>query len=332
MPRGFFSQGVCLLLSRPVSLDELEPLLVEFEIAGRNDDASAGKMSGPSLTISFRREVNGCVVVDLQNERWPDGMGDPKTDFDVFGAWTMGHYGPFTYPGNLLRATQQAWTWKEAAATAEQHQAFLRIKSSYVAGAGPDAKILPPDYEPVPELEFVVRVAVALSRHPAVLAYFNPGGEVLLPPAMVVDQLTFSRDQKLPALDVWSNVRLFNPNNGWLFMDTIGMEQIDIPDHEACFPKGGYEANDVANMLRNVCLYRMQRGDVLQDGNTMDGPGGIRWRVFHVEESLAPRPRRVLRWFPDDGSVPPGPMQPPMPREEKKPGLFSRVKNLFGKR
>jgi hypothetical protein len=318
MPKGFFSQTICLLLSRPVSLDELEPLLADFEVLKRTEASETPEIAGPGLSISYRPEVNGLVVVDLQSGRWPDHLGGPEEESMLFGAWTMGHYGPFTFPGNLERAVQQAWHWKEAGAAVEQHQAFLRIKTTYVAGSGPDAKILPEDYQAEPELEFVVRVSAALGRHSAVLAYFNPGGEMLLSPAAVIEQLAYAREQNLPPLDVWSNVRMFNPNNGWLFMDTIGMEQLDVPDQEVCFPKDGYDPGEVANLLRNICLYRMRNGDVFNDGDTMGGPGGVNWQVFHVEDSLAPRTREVLRWFPDDGSEPPEEMLPAVPDDEQR--------------
>ncbi len=42
----------------------------------------------------------------------------------------------------------------------------------------------------------------------------------------------------------------------------------------------------------------------------MDGPGGVRWQGFAVEESLAQRPRSVLRWFPLDGSKAPPTLAP----------------------
>jgi hypothetical protein len=331
MPKGFFTQTICLLLSRPVSLDELEPLLTEFSGVRRVEGSGTPEIAGAGFALDFRREVNGQVVVDLQEERWPDDMGHPQEKPMLFSSWVMGHYGPFTFPGNLERAVQQAWTWKEAGAAVEQHRAFLRIKTTYVGGAGRDAKVMPADYKAEPELDFVIRVATALGRHPAVLAHFNPGGEVLLPPDEVVVRLADARRQNVPPLDVWTNVRIFNPGNGWMFMDSIGMEQVDVPDLEACYAKGAYDPGAVAGMLRNICLYRLQKGDVLQNGNTMDGAGGVRWRVFHAEESLAPRERAVLRWYPEDGAVPPVEMQPTLPKEEKKRGLFARVKGWFGR-
>jgi hypothetical protein len=34
----------------------------------------------------------------------------------------------------------------------------------------------------------------------------------------------------------------------------------------------------------------------------MDGPGDVRWIARHIEESLAPRPRKVTHWIPDDSA------------------------------
>jgi hypothetical protein len=35
MAKGFFTQGVCVLLSRPATLDDIEPPLGEFQIVKR---------------------------------------------------------------------------------------------------------------------------------------------------------------------------------------------------------------------------------------------------------------------------------------------------------
>jgi hypothetical protein len=81
-------------------------------------------------------------------------------------------------------------------------------------------------------------------------------------------------------------------------MDTVGMEQFDAPDHEACF-SARFEPSEIAQFLRNISHYRWQNGDILRDGNTTDGPGGVRWRVQWFAESLTAPPRPVLRWVPD---------------------------------
>jgi hypothetical protein len=307
MAKGFFTQSACILLSRPASLDEIGALLGEFRIAKRIDDAPSPDMGGPSFTLEFQPKVNGYLTVDIQDRAWPDHMGDPKTEPMLLGAWSMGHFGPFAFPGNLRRAAQQSWEWEGARTVPEQHRAFIRIRSSYVFGAGDDAKLVlvPPDYDPLAELLFVTRVARALLRHPAALAYFNPNGETLRTAEILDESLAFHAERQLPPLDVWSNIRLFNPGNGWLLMDTVGMGQLDRPDCEACFPEQGYQPGAVDHFFRNCSLYLLEKGEVVKHGDTMDGPGGIAWRAHHVEEALAEPPRPVLRWFPVDGSEPP---------------------------
>jgi hypothetical protein len=141
MPKGFFTQGAAVLFSRPIALREIEPLLRAFRVVKLTDEATAPDLSGPSLTLGFRPEVNGYVSVDVQDHPWPDHMGDVKTETGLFAAWTMGHFGPFAFPGNLQRAAEQSWSWSEASSLPGRHRAFVRIRSSYVFGARDDALV-----------------------------------------------------------------------------------------------------------------------------------------------------------------------------------------------
>lgn len=100
-------------------------------------------------------------------------------------------------------------------------------------------------------------------------------------------------------------MRLFNLDDGWLMMDTVGMQQLDLPDLEACLRRGSVQPNQVANFLRNAALYLLNNGEVIKDGETMDGPGGCRWQAKLFENGISPAPRRVLRWLPCDGTQPP---------------------------
>jgi Domain of unknown function (DUF4261) len=51
----------------------------------------------------------------------------------------------------------------------------------------------------------------------------------------------------------------------------------------------------VDNFLRNVALYVLNNGEVINDGDTMEGPGGIRWQADRFENGPRDPPRRVLR-------------------------------------
>ena len=304
MAKGFFTQGVVVLLEKPIPLDSLTGVLGDFEIVGREEHSDDWLMSGPSLTLAFRPEVNGFVSIDLVGQTWPDGMGDPQHEASLFGAWSTGFFGPFTFPGNLKRAVQQAWHWPAAEATVAQHGAFLRVRSSYVFGAASDALAMPRDYDADREAAFVLDVAQALLDIPDALCYFNPNGEVLLSREEFSERLRHDAAEKLLPLDILSNVRLMNIDEQWALMDTVGMAQLDAPDHEACFTRG-YDPVEVAAFLRDISLYRLQQGDVIRDDNTTDGPGRTRWRARAFEEPLAEPPRTTLRWLPEDGSEPP---------------------------
>jgi len=304
--KGHFTQGVAVLLERPASLDEIESRLDSFHVVARREPAEEWAMGGPTLLVEYRPQANGYLSVDVVDRPWPDHMGDPKQEPMVFGAWSMGHFGPFAFPGNLQRAAEHCWAWEPARTIADPHQAFLRIRASYVFGAGGDAPLFPKDYDPIAELRFVTDVAVALLELPGAICCFNPNGELLRGRDEMVAGLVHARANDVPPLDVWSNVRLFRLPGDWTMMDTVGMWQLDVPDHEACFPPDSYDCNEVDNFLRNAGFYVMQHGEVIEDGDTMDGPAGVRWQAKTMNEGLAPPPREIIRWLPCDGSdVPP---------------------------
>lgn len=307
MSKGFFSQGVVVLFRTAPTLDELEKALAPREIGRRVEQVGEWAFGGPTLILPFRPEVNGYVAVDTVARPWPDAMGDPKEDSAVFAAWTMGHFGPFTYPGGLERAARQAWHWEEASRVSGQHAAFVRVRMSCVFGAAKDAPVMPKDCVPLDELVVVTKIAEAILSAPGALCFFNPNGECLYPTAEVHNLLQRHRTTGPAAQELWANVRMFqHPRNAdWLMMDTVGLWQLEAPDHEAYFPRGGYNPSEVARFLRNAGDYVIGKGPVIRDGDTMDGPGGIRWQGETVESGMAEPPREVLRWLPMDGTPAP---------------------------
>ncbi len=310
MPKGFFTQSACVLLSKETSLDVVAPLLTEFKIPKRIDQPTAPDLSGPALVVEFRPEVNGYVSVDIRNKKWPDEMGDPKSEAMLFAAWTMGHYGPYTFPGNLRRAQEQLWVWPEGKGLVARHAAVIHISTSYVFGGGKDAPIIPSNYDALAEMHFVTRIALALLKHPDALMYFNPNGEILASAELMRKSLEYHEKHQLPPFDIWVNIRLFNFGNGWLLMDTVGMEQLERPDLEACFPSQKYDPQAVAHFLRNSCLYLLTKGEVVKHKDTVDGPGGVKWQAYHVKKEIAAPPRRLIRLFPMDGSEAPQGVRP----------------------
>jgi hypothetical protein len=324
MPKGLFTQSACVLLSQATSLDVIAPLLSEFQIVKRTDQPENQNMGGPGLVLAFRPEVNGYMTIDVRNRTWPDNMGDSKTDPMLFGAWSMGFWGPYAFPGNFQRAQQQLWAWPEGKEAAGRHAALIHINTSYSFGLPKDGPVIPKDYDSLSEIRFVTRVVLALLKHPDALAYFNANGEVLADENVLRKSLDYHDQHQLPPFEIWSNIRLFNPNNGWILMDTVGMEQLDRPDLEACFPAKRYDLGQVSDFLRNCCNYLLTKGEVIKDTDTMSGPGNINWRAHHVEKEIVAPPRRLIRWFPLDGSQPPPGMDVAAPKPSPG-GLLGRL-------
>lgn len=303
--KGMFTQGLCVLFKAAPTLDQLTAALSGIEILKRNDAFRNWEFGGPTLNLGVDIGAGGTVLVDIVDRPWPDHMGDPQNEATLFGAWSIGHFGPFAFPGGLERASQQCWAWDAGPTVAASHKAFARIRTSYAIGASPDAPVLPEEYDPLAELEAVTQLALCLLDVPGALCYFNPGGEVLRDRETLVEALEFGNEQQLPTLDLWSNIRLFRVDETWSLMDTVGNDQLDIPDQEACVRGDTYDFREVDGFLRNVSLYLLREGEVVEDGDTMDGPGNVPWKAHELEAGLSDPPRRVLRWIPEDGVAPP---------------------------
>src|SRR5215468_8372854 len=99
MPKGLYSQGVTLLTDGSTTLNDLKMALQKhgFKVVKETAASECWQFGGATLVIPYRPDINGYVAVDLVNQNWPDAMGDPKVDPMTFGAWSMGHFGPWAY-------------------------------------------------------------------------------------------------------------------------------------------------------------------------------------------------------------------------------------------
>jgi hypothetical protein len=305
MPKGFFTQAAYLLLEQAFPVATLQRALQRHDVLRAHEavgGANSGWMGGfANVLLPLRREVNGYLTVDLIERRYPDGMGDPKEAPDLFGAWATGWMGPFTYPGNLARAVRMCGNREAITDAVDRHAAMVRILSSYTLGAiEKDHPILPADYHATQELERITEVARSVFEIPGALAYFNSGGETIFTKSSFDAVRDYHRSAGLLPLPLWSCVRLFNLSDhpGWTLMDTVGMEQLDTTDMEACFQHRSFDPAEVAKFLRNATDYFRQKGPVIKDGDTMDGPGNVRWQALAFEHSFAQRPRATIRWLP----------------------------------
>ncbi|MEZ4340873.1 MAG: DUF4261 domain-containing protein [Sandaracinaceae bacterium] len=306
MPRGLWTQSIAILTRGTPSFDALRTLLAPSDPQERTGTATGWLGSERSLLLPYRTDVNGVIEVDVIERPWPDGMGDPEADPDLFGAWSMGAFGPGAFPDNLARAVQQCMPCPdEAASAASEHGAFIRARISYVYGAGEDAQMLPDDHDPVGEVALLAELGAALLDLDGALAYFAPGGEVVLDRASLLESLRWAREESLPPLDAFSNIRLFQIGEapGWALMDTVGMDALFLPDIEACVP-ASQDLDEVANWLRNMQLYLLENGAAVEPGLVIAGPGG-RWRCVEASsDGLIEPPRNTFRWAPADIELP----------------------------
>lgn len=334
MAKGFFTQAAVILFDTAIDIETLRKILEpHYSIVGESPPSEHWQFGGSSLTIAYRPDVNGFVTVDVVDQIWPDHMGDPKTDVTLFGAWSMGHFGPFAYPNALARAVQQSWRWEDAARKVAMHVSFVRIRLSYVFGASHDAPVRPEHYDAIDELSFMTKLVGDALQLPGAICYFNPNGEVVLPSEELKDTLDFNSRNGLVAIDAWCNVRLFDTQENWQAMDLVGSGQFDRPDQEIVFPKNRFPLQEIDHFLRNAALYILEKGDVIEEGDTMDGPGEIRWRGHHLDEGLSHPPRQVIRWLPTDVLDIPSALVPPgmRARQESRRGLRTRLAGWFSR-
>ena len=314
MAKGLFTQGMCVLLKSPVTLADLQDKLASFDFVGVQE-STVNEASPETLVLNFRPEVSGHLLVTPSSEKWPDQMGDPESAPEVFVAWSLGQFGPLAFPGCLQRAAEQSWGWEEGEAAADQHTSHVRLLISYVLGADEDEDddsedsddviLIPEDYDPMEEMDFLTKAVSAILELPQAICYFNPGGEVLRDQNGLRQGLNYAWNYELPPLDMWTNVRLFRAEDSWALMDTVGMGQLDMPDMEAVYDTNQYEPADVERFLRNASLYLLGTDEEFEEGDAADGPGDISWTAMVCDESLSDPPRETIRWFPDDGSDPP---------------------------
>lgn len=306
MPKVIFTQGLMVLLRAPVPLDAVAAALGDGKVQGTIEgDGKTGWMAVGRTLVTALGEPNGKIAIDVVDAPWPDDMGGGDKASELFNAWGMGFLGPFAFPGNLARAIDHNPGWEGARAAAGEHRAFVRLRSSWVIGAGEGARVVPEDYDAEAELEAVTKVAQALLALPEAVAYFNPSGEVLLPAERVSESLELAFEHVVPPFDLWANVRLFREGD-WAVMDSVGMRQLDMDDQEVCFPWGRVDPQEVYGFIRQATFFMLEKGMAqAADGEVGNGPGGVAWRGRRVEQSLAMPPRSAMRWFPKEGPEPP---------------------------
>jgi hypothetical protein len=144
---------------------------------------------------------------------------------------------------------------------------------------------------------------MALFKLPQAICYFNPQGEVLRDRESFEETDKLFDDNDLPALELWSNARMFQINQEWTMLDLVGNSQIDAPDLEAIYFTSDYSPTDVEQLLRVTTMIFLEdpefKADMIEDEN------GVNWKLFYDLDSICDPPRQVIRMIPDDSRQPP---------------------------
>ncbi len=190
---------------------------------------------------------------------------------------------PEDKPGNLEipeEAFQQNWHWNEAESAANICRYELLVT---------DIMTRTLEYKQRLNLYMNFLVAVIKATKPDV-AYAVHGQKLIDPKKLVSDWDEPDRQ----ILHTLFNVRLFNitgSDKKDLLMDTVGLNAIGLPDFQIRF--SAFEANEIANLLWNYAYYIYDKGDVIENGNTLEGiVGGSKWKCERIIPGL--QPERVV--------------------------------------
>lgn len=294
-----------VLFTRAPSIEEIETALEPLRCPILRRHTEPGWLSGGTeLLVPFGDDPEGHVHVDVVESPWPDTMGDPKEDPPLFAAWSMGAFGPLVFPKNLERAVKQAVAFRDAGEAVAKHRAFVRLRTSYLVGAGEDSPIMPENWSALAEIDAMLQVVAPILGIEGACAYFDPNAEVILPHDGVRALLESDEREGSTPLELFTHVRLFNIDSQWSLMDTVGLDRFLLPDVEVLLTRD-VDPNLVAGFLRNVSAYLLANGPVIEDGHTTEGPFGV-LHVHARERSLTEPPRRVLRMVPEGAELPEG--------------------------
>jgi len=183
-------------------------------------------------------------------------------------------------------AFTQNWHWPEANEIAQNCQYEILITDLM-------SRSLP--YKERVNLFMDFLTAVIRVTQPSAVYTFH--GDKILNPVAITHLWDTDKVQALYAL---CNVRLFNvsndPQNQELLMDTIGLHALGLPEFQIRFT--GLNENEMANLLWTYAYHVYEYGDIIEEGETMEGLAGSKWKCVKQLSLVAPE-RMVVNIIPD---------------------------------
>jgi len=294
-------QTAVVLFGRLISPESIaSALAANFPVAERiAGPGEAYWQSGDgTLEVAASAQHSGRVEVQLFHRCWPDAMGDPDHDPELFAAWSRHQFGLLTFPYGLARAAAQPQ------APSPEHVAFVMLSWSSASSESEKAPSDPGGRSVLSELSELSRVAAVVCGIPGALAWFSPNGEVLLEAAVARAKLQQqSAGQLVPEL--WISTRVV-PAGNHLLVETLGMGALGDPpltayDHQVLLPDLGLDMDLVVRFLREISGAVRMSGSAEIPTETLLGPGG-RWSPEPAVRDNPPH-REVVRWVHDSTAV-----------------------------
>lgn len=178
-------------------------------------------------------------------------------------------------------ALQQSWNWPGAKEVVDNCHASLLLTDMMARWLEPKTKL---------DL-FQKALDSVLAVAPCKAIHWVPSQQVINPLAY----LQARQSDGYHPLQFALNVRFYNisgNNRNEMLMDTIGLGTLGLPDLQCHF--FDLDPNQVAHVLYNSAHYIFDNGDVIDDGNTIQGiKPNDKWRCQH-EMALVKPEREVL--------------------------------------
>ena len=177
-------------------------------------------------------------------------------------------------------AFQQNWNWQEANEVANECKYEVLVTD-----------MLSRTLEYKQRVNWFMNFLVAVTRATKPDSVYSFHGQKIIKPIDLVNNWDSAEKQILYSL---CNVRLYNISDSAkkeLLMDTVGLHSLGLPDFQVRFVD--FEASEVAGLLWNYAYYIYDYGDVIENGNTLEGTiAGTNWKC---ERTVSPLdPERVI--------------------------------------
>ena len=184
-------------------------------------------------------------------------------------------------------ALQQSWNWPEARDVVSTCNASVIVTDVLAAGL------------PHRQRFHLISNAIlaVLDLAPAAAIHWRMSQQIVDPNVL---QETAAHGDLHAFAAAGVNVRFFNiaDAEGEMLMDTVGLSPFFLPDFQCHFRD--IDPDEIGRYLLNLAAYTYENGDVITDGQTVDGlQPGTEWRLQHEDAMVEPE-REVIDIDPGD--------------------------------